>query len=103
MKLGLQIGQFFLMIVRPPRPTLVPCTTPFRPFAGADALRVLPDHAGRELLEGLSAFRACGFHNRRWASNFEWSCAERSEEHTSELQSRQYIVCRLLLATKHTR
>jgi len=46
------------------------------PFASADAFRVLPDHAGRELLEGLAAHRACGFHNRRWASNFEWSCAE---------------------------
>src|SRR5215203_7154246 len=64
---------FFLMIRRPPRSTLFPYTTLFRtPTA--------PCRAGRRLSR--------------------WSGCRRSEEHTSELQSRQYLVCRLLLEKK---
>ncbi|MCU1484929.1 MAG: alpha,alpha-trehalose-phosphate synthase (UDP-forming) [Actinomycetia bacterium] len=46
------------------------------PFASPDAFRVLPVDAGEELLRGLAAFRACGFHNARWAAAFEACCAE---------------------------
>src|SRR3712207_8661025 len=85
------------MIRRPPRSTLFPYTTLFRsrgaPGRGAAAgARVaapptLPvQHPGRDL--GARAPLAGG--RRRDAD-------PRSEEHTSELQSRQYLVCRLLL------
>src|SRR5215203_7180635 len=75
---------FFLMIRRPPRSTLFPYTTLFR-SGRDDVLRdiVVLDHRsqprGRRPRRGRSA---------------------RSEEHTSELQSRQYLVCRLLLEKK---
>src|SRR4029453_5100587 len=42
--------------------------------AGPDELRTLPDGPRRELLEGMSAHRACGFHTRRWADAFVASC-----------------------------
>src|SRR3712207_8411404 len=71
---------FFIMIRRPPRSTLFPYTTLFR-SAGAG-------------LEHLEAARA------RMEARGEAIYAERSEEHTSELQSRQYLVCRLLLEKK---
>src|SRR5258707_6151051 len=72
---------FFLMIRRPPRSTLFPYTTLFRS-------REVSDHRDlREILERrVGQLRV----NRR-----------RSEEHTSELQSRQYLVCRLLLEKKN--
>src|ERR1035437_10991976 len=65
---------FFLMIRRPPRSTLFPYTTLFRSVGNL---------AGRPLQSGP--------HPR---------AHDRSEEHTSELQSRQYLVCRLLLEKK---
>src|SRR3712207_8127755 len=87
------------MIRRPPRSTLFPYTTLFRSDAEAwvrfygdprtpealwPAVLRTPDHA-RHTLEELMK------HWERWG---------RSEEHTSELQSRQYLVCRLLLEKK---
>src|SRR2546430_15297787 len=75
---------FFLMIRRPPRSTLFPYTTLFRsraPCARAPAPSWNPD-----------LFR--GARGRRPPS------AERSEEHTSELQSQSNLVCRLLLEKK---
>src|SRR3712207_7798107 len=99
------------MIRGPPRSTLFPYTTLFRSAARHDALlegragglqRVLDavllllhlrlggradlhdGHAARQLREAL----------------LELFAVERSEEHTSELQSRQYLVCRLLLEKK---
>src|SRR3712207_7718337 len=72
---------FFLMIRRPPRSTLFPYTTLFRSrVRGED--RVRPAHPV-ELVEEVLLHREV-----------------RSEEHTSELQSRQYLVCRLLLEKK---
>src|SRR5271165_7424300 len=72
---------FFLMIRRPPRSTLFPYTTLFR-----------------------SIFAAChgagGVHQARLLGA-AWRML-RSEEHTSELQSRENIVCRLLLEKKNT-
>src|SRR2546427_6568785 len=78
---------FFLMIRRPPRSTLFPYTTLFRslffgPFTGASLLRKDPPD--------------------RYVFNYRASYAERSEEHTSELQSQSNLVCRLLLEKKKT-
>src|SRR3712207_8978231 len=84
---------FFLMIRRPPRSTLFPYTTLFRSadaVAGEHVERVV-DRALRAEVDGEVADHARGDAD---------ADALRSEEHTSELQSRQYLVCRLLLA-KH--
>src|SRR5258707_10611518 len=76
---------FFLMIRRPPRSTLFPYTTLFRSLAAA---RAAASRSG-------SRERAARCRARRAARG-----RGRSEEHTSELQSRQYLVCRLLLEKK---
>ena len=47
------------------------------PFATPDALRVLPDSVVEELLQGMSGFRACGFHSNRWARSFEAAFRDR--------------------------
>src|SRR3712207_7216284 len=73
------------MIRRPPRSTLFPYTTLFRSPAPAITTRA------RNLPCDVSASQRC-------SSSFQ--TASRSEEHTSELQSRQYLVCRLLLEKK---
>src|SRR3712207_8010604 len=85
------------MIRRPPRSTLFPYTTLFRSGqvpdlalellgVGADAARGLLEQLGVELDADLLGLPQ----------------DVRSEEHTSELQSRQYLVCRLLLEKKNT-
>src|SRR2546429_8305019 len=76
---------FFLMIRRPPRSTLFPYTTLFRSRS--------PNALG--CLRSASA--------RVWplsTSYTTWRVTSRSEEHTSELQSRLHLVCRLLLEKK---
>src|SRR3712207_8682684 len=80
---------FFLMIRRPPRSTLFPYTTLFR--------------SGERHRTGRSVGRA-GRQHRRVARVVQRRAdvVARSEEHTSELQSRQYLVCRLLLEKKKT-
>src|SRR3712207_7469610 len=89
------------MIRRPPRSTLFPYTTLFRSVGeqhdperrvGDDDVGLQRDARGRDL-EAL----ADGGHGGRPPS---FGPARRSEEHTSELQSRQYLVCRLLLEKK---
>src|SRR3712207_7246648 len=85
------------MIRRPPRSTLFPYTTLFRSH------RTLPKELGLEVLEWAAERRlhARVFVNGRIITSPDTPAAlERSEEHTSELQSRQYLVCRLLLAKK---
>src|SRR3712207_8085568 len=88
---------FFLMIRRPPRSTLFPYTTLFRSLVAQVDRSGLGEgglgeahHPGavgsEELLETVEEDAASGL--------------GRSEEHTSELQSRQYLVCRLLLEKK---
>src|SRR3712207_7961768 len=86
---------FFLMIRRPPRSTLFPYTTLFRSRADDVAAgRLEPvDRLDRSLGAGLAAL---DHHQGAAADRAE----QRSEEHTSELQSRQYLVCRLLLEKK---
>src|SRR5947209_9852200 len=85
---------FFVRLRRPPRSTLFPYTTLFRSWTEAQ----------------VKAFRLMVNQSVTWA---EWDddllglelldLKNRSEEHTSELQSRQYLVCRLLLEKKkHT-
>src|SRR5947209_17347091 len=82
---------FFLMIRRPPRSTLFPYTTLFR--SDRCAVPVSARGARRAARPGLAL--AAGRRARRVGGR-----ARRSEEHTSELQSRQYLVCRLLLEKK---
>src|SRR5438874_12642201 len=72
---------FFLMIPRPPRSTLFPYTTLFRSLRSSDAL-------------------SCGPSEKQYAYSARRACTVRSEEHTSELQSRRDLVCRLLLEKK---
>src|SRR3712207_8534945 len=83
------------MIRRPPRSTLFPYTTLFRSVIAAVSATqdyVLMDAVGEPFPAHYHAH--CGGHTER--SEDVW----RSEEHTSELQSRQYLVCRLLLEKK---
>src|SRR5437764_9849992 len=76
---------FFLMIRRPPRSTLFPYTTLFRSGCSVrDAGPGVPGHMSERIFERFVR----GDH------------AMRSEEHTSELQSPMYLVCRLLLEKK---
>src|SRR3712207_7335615 len=83
------------MIRRPPRSTLFPYTTLFRSKAASyDAF----EEAWQALIQR--------FENTMSHRNFPGpmnSDERRSEEHTSELQSRQYLVCRLLLEKKNKR
>src|SRR3712207_8788668 len=99
---------FFLMIRRPPRSTLFPYTTLFR-SQGGRAQRPHPAVVGRAILRlGVLDDRQgrLGLADRRRAAVLPHrGCRARvrllrSEEHTSELQSRQYLVCRLLLEKK---
>src|SRR3712207_8723147 len=81
------------MIRRPPRSTLFPYTTLFRSAPSASAARSPPSRSKRSCSDRFRRppppSACCG------------TCA-RSEEHTSELQSRQYLACRLLLENKQT-
>src|SRR2546422_6675033 len=70
------------MIRRPPRSTLFPYTTLFRSGSGRDEVSGLSDQSDDA--------RPCAHR----------AISERSEEHTSELQSRLHLVCRLLLEKK---
>src|SRR5438445_6846099 len=81
------------MIRRPPRSTLFPYTTLFRsPLLGADLELALDRGGGRRADARDSDLRRV----RHQPAQGQ----RRSEEHTSELQSRQYLVCRLLLEKK---
>src|SRR3970040_2934616 len=75
MRVPMPNGYFFLMIRRPPRSTLFPYTTLFR-----------------------SSFPA----PHAWSTWPHRLLCTRSEEHTSEIQSPMYLVCRLLLEKKNT-
>src|SRR3712207_7191804 len=95
---------FFLMIRRPPRSTLFPYTTLFRSLAGIGGDRAYPSRdspyhfrdgtrrrVSKEILVHLSL---------PGRVDCQRGVVPRSEEHTSELQSRQYLVCRPLLEKK---
>src|SRR5437899_5389536 len=87
---------FFLLIRRPPRSTLFPYTTLFRSLFVA----VVEMHAQVVALQGLG--HVLGIVGDFFAdrTNFHLHGRERSEEHTSELQSLRHLVCRLLLEKK---
>src|SRR3712207_6856985 len=89
---------FFLMIRRPPRSTLFPYTTLFRSRALVRRIHLAGDHVARAQL--LAPTRHLRGLERALAVLLALDLLHRSEEHTSELQSRQYLVCRLLLETK---
>src|SRR5258707_7406883 len=84
------------MIRRPPRSTLFPYTTLFRSCAG----QVLRDYRDEPRGSGSRPSRPAGYTRNQGGSRRGRAAAPRSEEHTSELQSRQYLVCRLLLEKK---
>src|SRR3712207_8401702 len=86
---------FFLMIRRPPRSTLFPYTTLFRSAGDQGGRR--PGHSADQPLQRAAEGAAAA--DRAGLAGVGRS-AQRSEEHTSELQSRQYLVCRLLLEKK---
>src|SRR3712207_7080805 len=91
------------MIRRPPRSTLFPYTTLFRSHIGRLPVDLRGDARGRDIREAEPGDVAVGLlcqvedDDRRDSRRAE---VFRSEEHTSELQSRQYLVCRLLLEKK---
>src|SRR3712207_9044215 len=95
---------FFLMIRRPPRSTLFPYTTLFRSAVfvggcGLDAVEAvcnIDDDLSLDALDGLALLVDQSLLRQTEGAEGE----PRSEEHTSELQSRQYLVCRLLLEKK---
>src|SRR3712207_8980565 len=87
---------FFLMIRRPPRSTLFPYTTLFR--SGGQLVGELDQRRP----EPVQALQDDGAALGEQAQHGVRGHLVRSEEHTSELQSRQYLVCRLLLEKKKT-
>src|SRR3712207_8036471 len=86
------------MIRRPPRSTLFPYTTLFRSGLSADSTHGLKPNLQEAII------RATGLRRERCHAPLYRRSVQawvtRSEEHTSELQSRQYLVCRLLLEKK---
>src|SRR3712207_6932304 len=92
------------MIRRPPRSTLFPYTTLFRSHAHRSAtstpLALANDmsnvHSSASRFQPLSFDKGCNHDFPKQKRHHQ----ERSEEHTSELQSRHYLVCRLLLEIK---
>src|SRR3712207_7730085 len=91
------------MIRRPPRSTLFPYTTLFRSLSGVGNTGIIFG----EILPNLLPFIVAAFVTQVFAAVFASFYlgvlgVGRSEEHTSELQSRQYLVCRLLLEKKNS-
>src|SRR3712207_7936618 len=95
---------FFVMLRRPPRSTLFPYTTLFRSPDGPGQPAVV---AGTVVIALVLLVPRMPFSDETVSSGLiDWTrigtggTSQRSEEHTSELQSRQYLVCRLLLEKK---
>src|SRR2546421_7851276 len=88
------------MIRRPPRSTLFPYTTLFRSHVHTIELRPGRGRAGRRLHEGARQGAIGIGGEQKDGLEAGPSGPERSEEHTSELQSRSDLVCRLLLEKK---
>src|SRR3712207_7394539 len=92
------------MIRRPPRSTLLPYTTLSRSCGnGLGATSACSSASSGRWPSMVTVIAVPGTGSACWEVNSpDGSATERSEEHTSELQSRQYLVCRLLLE-KHTK
>src|SRR3712207_7254573 len=88
-----EIVFFFLMIRRPPRSTLFPYTTLFRSADHAVG-GIIQDEHDQVQLEPDGSLELLRVHHEAAVA------ADQIGEHTSELQSRQYLVCRLLLEKK---
>src|SRR3712207_7278940 len=98
------------MIRRPPRSTLFPYTTLFRStvldrqtdeaWIGGPGIAQYTDDEPYSSVGWLPDGRRFFFQSERSGYSHLYTVVVRSEEHTSELQSRQYIVCRLLLEKK---
>src|SRR3712207_7902301 len=94
---------FFLMIRRPPRSTLFPYTTLFRSPPRGERLVFAHERGHRRRQDDpvdLVEVEEPAQEHAELVARRPW--IGRSEEHTSELQSRQYLVCRLLLEKKKT-
>src|SRR5690606_42125483 len=95
---SLSLLLFFFMLRRPPRPTLFPYTTLFRSHGAGQLF-----HAGGGFLQRgrllLGPAAQVGVAGEDFAGTHV-DLFHRSEEHTSELQSRENLVCRLLLEKK---
>src|SRR3712207_8798387 len=92
------------MIRRPPRSTLFPYTTLFRSrwwgnLVPVQTMLMVAD-LGRSLSYYAGALGLAPRAHRTAGERADAALPRRSEEHTSELQSRQYLVCRLLLEKK---
>src|SRR3712207_8493841 len=86
---------FFIMIRLPPRSTLFPYTTLFR---SGSSVWNKPDEMRRARISIAEVNdRLIRTYGDNWIHTSEIDYFVRSEEHTSELQSRQYLVCRLML------
>src|SRR5690606_40947828 len=101
---------FLLVLRRPPRSSLFPYTTLFRSIccaSCASVTRILPPLS--VYLQALASRLSSNWRRRRASpcryigacGNCSCRCCCRSEEHTSELQSRENLVCRLLLEKKN--
>src|SRR3989441_6744553 len=88
---------FFLMIRRPPRSTLFPYTTLFR---SVTMWKIGPECAPQQAKCASPRAQNCGARATSRAEESRIVPRTRSEEHTSELQSLAYLVCRLLLEKK---
>src|SRR3712207_7219295 len=91
------------MIRRPPRSTLFPYTTLFRSNMGSEGVQALMQ-AGAQRIRLIARVLAETGIKRLYKLVLKnvTQYQDRSEEHTSELQSRQYLVCRLLLEKKNS-
>src|SRR3712207_8718585 len=96
------------MIRRPPRSTLFPYTTLFRSARPAQLVLLVHDELHDDLgfghlaMDHAQDLETGAHHVSQAAIRGVFTVRQRSEEHTSELQSRQYLVCRLLLEKKNS-
>src|SRR3712207_8394881 len=98
------MGLLFLMMRRPPRSTLFPYTPLFRSTYASSSRSNEAFNVSGSLSRNTGTAPFCRIGATvvgNPAAHVMTSSPGRSEEHTSELQSRQYLVCRLLLEKKH--